>query len=284
MKMSLYDTEPEAPTFWQTFFKVMQWVAVIVLIGLVLGIALYFTVPYVQKRYIQPVEDNTIKLQQLDVVMAQVSQLHNQDLEQMQSRIDQVDQANQDSAADLKAIQLRLSAVETAQAQQAESGEMVALEADIENLQTQLDAIQEDQTLVAGQIIALVTPISQASSQIESALAAGVQSYLDQQLVRLMVIVTRARFNLVEGNISLASSDLQAAVDAFEDLQENVTDEQKAYLSAVIEKLEAALGELPDSPLAAADQLEAAWQLLVAGLPVDTSLFQFPAATPTPES
>ena len=110
------------------------------------------------------------------------------------------------------------------------------------------------------------------------------QSYLDQQLVRLMVMVTRARFNLVEGNISLASSDLQAAVDAFEDLQENVTDEQKAYLAAVIEKLEAALEELPDSPLAAADQLEAAWQLLVAGLPVDTSLFQFPAATPTPES
>jgi hypothetical protein len=50
-----------------------------------------------------------------------------------------------------------------------------------------------------------------------------------------------------------------------------------------VDRLDAALEALPASPVAAADELEGAWQLLVAGLPEESLTAAESEATPVPE-
>jgi len=59
---------------------------------------------------------------------------------------------------------------------------------------------------------------------------------------------------------------------------------QTAYLGEIAAVLEQTLANLPAAPLAAADNLESAWQMLAVGLPVEGSAAanQEEAQTPTP--
>jgi hypothetical protein len=43
-------------------------------------------------------------------------------------------------------------------------------------------------------------------------------------------------------------------------------------MAAIVARLDAALDNLPDTPVAAADELDGAWQLLLAGLPTEPEI------------
>jgi hypothetical protein len=92
--------------------------------------------------------------------------------------------------------------------------------------------------------------------------------------------LTRARLVLVQNNLALAQVDLLAARRVLVALQAELPTDQAAQLAQVVDRLDAALAALPAAPVAAADELEGAWQLLVA------EMAPAPAATPaaTPEA
>ena len=79
----------------------------------------------------------------------------------------------------------------------------------------------------------------------------------------------RARLVLVQNNLGLAQVDLLAARRVLVALQVELSTEQAeqaAQIAQVVARLDAALGYLPTAPVAAADELEGAWQLLVADM------------------
>ena len=108
------------------------------------------------------------------------------------------------------------------------------------------------------------------------------------QLVKAMQLLTRARLVLVQNNLGLAQFDIQAGRRILVDLQSEVPAYQSEQLARAIARLDTALGYLPDAPVAAVDELEGAWQLLIAGLPAEPSAVPTaeatPEATPTPET
>jgi hypothetical protein len=98
------------------------------------------------------------------------------------------------------------------------------------------------------------------------------------QRLKAMQWLTRARLVLVQNNLGLAQVDLLAARRVLVALQAELPTEEGAQIAQVIVRLDAALGYLPAAPVAAADELEGAWQLLV------SDLSPAPAAVPAEET
>lgn len=66
--------------------------------------------------------------------------------------------------------------------------------------------------------------------------------------------------------------------DLLLNLEDQLRGDQAELIESAVERLEAALEDLPQRPVSAADELEGAWQLLIQGLPAPPT----PTATSSP--
>ncbi len=137
---------------------------------------------------------------------------------------------------------------------------LLALETSIEAHSaslTQLDEIQ----------LALENKIQQSQD--------GTLLELKQEVMmtRALDLLGRARLYLAQSNFGMAKEDVQSARDVLADLYRATSNE--AFGQAVA-RLDLALGNLPAFPVVASGDLEIAWQILMAGVPVN-----LPTATPT---
>ena len=94
-------------------------------------------------------------------------------------------------------------------------------------------------------------------------------------LIRAMELLSRARLFLYQSNFGLARSDVQAARDILAGMQSTAPQDKQTDLNEALFRLDLALKNLPDFPVAASDDLDIAWQILMDGYPVA------PTATPT---
>ncbi len=170
------------------------------------------------------------------------------------------------------------------------------LEFQIMALQTQLATLEAGQT-------------SQSNSQAESASAiqtlAAVQATHSGQIAALenadaqrndtltdltyqtnllqaMELLSRARLFLYQSNYGLARMDVQAARDILAQLQTTAPASKQTDLSEALFRLDLALKNLPDFPVAASDDLDIAWQILLEGYPVAPTVTPSPLSSFTP--
>ena len=224
---------------------------VLLLLGAV-GVGLYFGLPLLYQRYIVPVQENTAELQQL--------------------RHRQVE--SEQAIADLQA---RLTVLETQQAAQAQA--LTLLDTRLTDSETE---------------IAAHTKRLASLEEMQSALKAqnqAVAAELERQVVLMKAteLLSRARLYLYQSNFGLARQDVQAARDLLAGIRPDAPDTLAADLDAVFLRLDLALPNLPDFPVAASDDLDIAWQILIGGLPAPqptASATPVPdvTSTPTPQS
>jgi hypothetical protein len=95
---------------------------------------------------------------------------------------------------------------------------------------------------------------------------------LDRQidLLKGMELLSRARLFMYESNFGLARQDVQIARDLLAKIQPDAPRPLADELEAVVERLDMTLSNLPDFPVAASDDLDIAWQILLSGLPQAT--------------
>jgi len=96
-------------------------------------------------------------------------------------------------------------------------------------------------------------------------------------LLRAMELLSRARTFLYQSNFGLARLDVQAARDVLAEMQSSAPESKQKDLQEALFRLDLALKNLPDFPVAASDDLDIAWQVLLDGYPVVS-----PTQTPTP--
>jgi uncharacterized coiled-coil protein SlyX len=230
-----------ARRFLDGLLKLVSWVIILTVIG---G-GLYFGLPLLYQRYIQPVQENT----------AELKELRQQQIQSEQTIAD---------------LQSRLTEMETQQAQQAES--LTALNGRVPNIEKDIEAHTE--TLGA---LEKMQETLQAQNDASSA-----ELKRQVNLVKSMELLSRARLFMYQSNFGLAEQDVQSAHELLAmirpDAPESLTDE----LDAVLLRLDLVLSNLPNFPVTASNDLDVAWQLLLGKVPTSQPTITTPTLTPMP--
>ena len=252
---------PTGPTFGQRvgrFFAALLRLVIFLIVLAALAAGLYFALPLIYQNYILPVQENTAQLTQLKTRLAQ-------------------------NEITIAGLQTKLDAAQTAQAQQAQS---------ISDLDGKVQKIEEQ--------IAARTQSLAALEQAQSALQAqndATDAEVERQinLMKSMELLSRARLFMYQSNYGLARIDVLTARDLLAKVQPTAPADFTDDLAEVIYRLDLTLANLPAFPVAASDDLDIAWQILLGGLPqpqavpvTATPASETPApevtATPTPSA
>ena len=201
----------------RSFFVALLKLIMLAILFVSIGAMFYYGLPYIQRTFIAPVEQNTAQIQTME---AEIETLQTQ-LDEMNSRVS-------------------------------------ALEGSVEAHTASIEKLEEMQTSLEAQL-----------SENQDAVLLELKQEI--MFTRVLDVLARARLYLAQSNFGLAKADVQTARDLLAELNAEKKDE---VLTKAIERIDLALGNLPDFPVVASGDLEIAWQILVSG--------NAPAATATP--
>jgi hypothetical protein len=240
---------PARPSFGQRvrrFFDfLLRLIATLIILG-VIGLGLYYGLPLLYQKYVVPVEQNTAGLTELQSQQKQTAQ-------------------------ELADLQDRLKALEAGQKQDAEA--LSELDGRVGDLETQIAAHTKS-------LAALERMQSELQEQ-DKATSAELQRQIN--VLKAMELLSRARLFMYQSNFGLARQDIQIARDLLAEVQKDDPKDSAADLEAVVRRLDLVLSDLPNFPVAARDDLDIAWQILLGGLPqAGPTLGPTPAPTMTP--
>lgn len=228
------------------FFRALVRLILIVLVIGGIGAAIYYGVPYLQRTFVTPVEQNSARVAELESEVAslqgQLDEIKGQ-LTELSNQVNGVNAQIEDTAARIEALDQSIEA-HTASLKQLE----------------EMDA-------------ALATRIQQTNDLTLLALKNEVA------LTRVLDLLARARLYLSQSNFGLAKADVQSARDLLSELQASAPDDAHAQ---AVERLDLALDNLPEFPVIASGDLEIAWQILMTGEALPTSTPE-PASTSQPD-
>jgi chromosome segregation ATPase len=312
--MSTQYSEPQEPSFWKKLWRFLWTLLLIVLVVATIGAAVYFMAPFVYQEYIEPVQEHSFQLDMLAEQAQQLDDRHTDRMNAIGNRLDELELQNDKYKEGFAGLEERISLVETTQTGQLDAIKtleplltaMEDIEKLLESIQSEIGDIQnlrsgmkEDiKDLQKGQSDLekgqdeLGFSVEEIQVQLELLLSESAQTQQEVQLIKVMELITRARYNLVQGNLSLARADIQSGRDIISEIQKEAQSFQVETLVEIATRLDTAQANLPGSPLSAADQLEAAWQMLIVGLPEkpeetpepEVTITPTPTPTPTPTS
>lgn len=155
-------------------------------------------------------------------------------------------------------------------------------EIQLADLQTRLATLEAGQTPQSDSI-------TQLDSRVQTLEGADVQRNetlveltYQSDLIRAMELLSRARLFLYQSNFGLARSDAQAARDVLAEMQVSAPETKQTDLTEAIFRVDLVIKNLPDFPVAASDDLDIAWQILMDGYPVPATATPTPVATLPP--
>ena len=252
--VDISETPPvsSGPTFGQRvrrLFEVLLRLISWVIIFTVFAAGLYYVVPMLYQRFVVPVEQNTVQVTELHTQQEQLKQ----QLAELQQQLLTLDTAQSENKQSISELDERIGHVETS----------------IESHTKSLAALEKMQ--------------SQLQEQNEST-AFELERQID--LMKSMELLSRARLYMYQSNFGLAKVDVQVARDLLTDVQRTADTPLANDLDAVILRLDLVLSNLPNFPVAASDDLDIAWQILITGMPpVNTDATAVPpdAVSSTPD-
>ena len=304
--MTTQNQVPEKPSFgrqlWLAFKRLVLFVFRVLLIVLIIaavGAAIYFGGPVLVDEYLlKDVRQNSTKIDAIDAQLTSESERINQELEDLQTRIDALEIQGDTDVQTIDNLKVQIAAAESTLLEQAPTLEnIVDLGTDLELLSTALAALDEKVSTIEVLLDDVFIGATTTNESIES-LQTEVETLnalleardtvdtlrQDLTLLKVMELITRARVSIGQENTGLAKDDLQAAQDLLTDLRSEVTAEQASYLDDISQRLSLASKNLTESQNLVDADLEVAWQLLLQGLPDTSPAGEEAEQTPTPES
>lgn len=292
-------------------------------VGVAIGVGIYFGIRLLYNEYQALTRDFDSRITALETSQVQTDQLVTDRFSNYQTRVETLEIQGDNQKDSLTDLESRLDSLDEFRSYQATvvpgqqeailnmQETILALQAEVSLVQTNLETLQNSLSGFQEDIIALETntrnleeTLQDKQSADQDALQAMSDITLDtgKRMAALehkmtflvaMELMTRSRLNLVQGNYTLAQSDLEAASLLLTALQEELPPFQAAYVSSIVDAIDDLLTYLPGAPLTAADKLESVWQLLAAGLPdeegsINTTTDEStpsptPTLTPTPK-
>jgi chromosome segregation ATPase len=282
-----------------------------------LGAALYYGAPVLIDEYLlKDVKLNSSKIQEIDSEFSTSSEFFSERLKDLQTRLETLELQRDADAQLLGDLQVQLDAAEAALQEQGVSLESLdAVQTSLDEFSTTIASLEERITSYEVELGTFQDEVGALSQSLDKhqgeyeALKDQVEARdtvdtlrQDLELLKIMELVTRVRVSIGQENIGLAKDDLQVAQVLLTGLSVEVTAGQAEYLADISRRLNLAEENLTDAPELVSGDLEAAWQLLLQGLPEaseqgvgitptptgtmesETEVDQSPTPTPTPGS
>jgi len=214
----------------------------VLVVGLGLGLAVYFGVPAVYRKYVEPVQANTERLAEVEAALAAYQEQSRGDRAALDARLAQIEGQLARQTEALAGLQSEVSA----HADRLE---------DLSEIPERLEALETDVEDTATALAALEASLADAESPAQS---------LGRRLemIRALEALTRARLWLIQDNLGLAADDIEFASEILAQVAEEAPEEEAAALASILDRLELAIGHLPGSAVVASDDLEIAWRQL----------------------
>ena len=280
-----------------SFIKILVRLLIIIILVAAIVAVIFFAAPRLYSRYISPLQVDINSLEDTATSQEIFNQQLSERMDTLQKRVFLLETQGDNSKQTFSEFDVRLADIEeqldtneiafqrietTASAQIQElEGTLEDMQAEIDAQAIQITALESDLAALDGNIVELIS-LYEAENAPVSALRR------ELQLVKAMELLTRATFALAENNLGLALDDIQTAHTILIELQPLVPDYQQEALTAIIERLDKTISNLPNNPVLAAIDIEIAWQLLRMGLPDEPALNsdaeEVPGGSPTPEA
>ena len=277
--MDTSPTTPQQPGFFSRLLRFLNRLILAGLIGTVLGVAIFYGVPLLYRQFIQPVQDHTQQIQDLQANQDSIESSSVERLATLTARLETIElqsDANKSAISELETLQMlqatteaNLTALQTSVIEHQSAS--ATLEASLLDFQENADSALTSLNLS-------LDSLEQRIDDLESAQDGNVSTseMLQQlQILRSMQLLLRAEFYLAQDNYGLAVQDIQVAIEILREISPNLSDDKADAANNVISYLESALADLPTAPVVASNLLSTSWQILLAYL-------QTPVATPNP--
>jgi TolA-binding protein len=260
------------------FVRALITLLVIILVIGLLAAAVIYGGPALYRQYVAPIQNNLAQLQNDQAQQQQTNQQLSQRMDSLQSRITDLESQNDSDKQTLSELQAQITSLASTQqsSQQAWQSTLAASNSELDQLNNNLAALATQSANLQQKIANTDSNLSYLATAVQSDNLPVAVLRRELQLVKAMEYLTRARISLIANNAGSAQSDIQAAHDLLAALESLVPGYQTSALQAVVNRLDLALGNLPDSPVLASDDLEIAWQLLQKGLPEEAGLTPVP--------
>ena len=218
--------------------RVIAWLVVLVILAGAVYAGIRWGLPYINEKYIKPVENNT----------ANISDLASQ------------------QSVEVKRL----------------DGDIIALRDRVTELEKRADAVDaslksHDKTLA--QLDAMQKLLSQQMADQKTDMLAELDTQIS--LTRAIELLSRARLYLSENNNGLAEEDVRNCRDLLYTMLDKIPTDQVGAMKEVIGRLDMALQKLPNYPVVAVYDVDAAWQYLVDGLPKVPEQLTTPVVLPS---
>jgi tetratricopeptide (TPR) repeat protein len=254
---------------------------IVLAIGLGVGIyyAFAYALPALQRRYIQPVEENTERLDQLAAQQEQRGQL----LGTYQARLADLETQNDSYKATITMLESWQADHDTALATQALAlATLKPLPETVSTLDAASAVMQSELETIAADVEANAEELKALSVEDEDRTERIAQIEQDLEILEVMEFITRARLYLSQGNFEQADANIEASLDVLAALDVAELPEQEGKYAQASTQLEEALEALPDNPVAATDRVDGAWQILVRATESESTPVS-PTQTATPQ-
>jgi len=307
------DEQAPKPSCFARLLGVLLRLVFAIVVGLFLGAGLYFGFQAVYNQFLSPVQQHTLRLDALELQQQQSIEAQTQRLQSLVSRLETIEAQSDQVKDSLSITANKLDHIQTLQETQDTlikelqsqlEVQEAALKVAKQNLQDQSEQIQADRSAALAEFEELATKLqaiqTEAATTADTLLenkaafnALQIQVAQQTQLLAAMELLTRARLNLAQGNLSLARLDIEAARAVILEIRTHESADQADFFAETLTHLDRAGEFLPLNPVGASDEVEAAWQLLQESLALkpETPLLTgtpsaaatlTPAPTPTP--
>ncbi|GAB4520971.1 MAG: hypothetical protein Fur0018_01050 [Anaerolineales bacterium] len=260
---------------WAAFVVLLRGVFLLVIM-LAFGLLLYWSLPRIYTNFIQPVQEHSAQIEDLQTQQDQLAQQlieQNATLGERIQTLETQNDLNRQTIANLNAQIEALNAElqKTVAAQETSAGRILTLRQYVESLDKSLQPWEARFSALEQQITTQQEGLTLLSNYLMSTEAPLTTLYREVQLVKAMQLLTRSRVSIELGDTGLARQDVQAAYDLLAALRPIVFGDQTPALEAILTRIELTLNDFDAAPSLVPNDLENAWQLLLAGLP-DNSL------------
>lgn len=231
------------------FFRAVLRLIIVVLAGVILAGLVYMGFVLIYQQAILPARENAARLSLLETQQAGQNEQFSQRLEKIQQQITELGNQMLVIQDDQAALKREMEFVQsTQQAYPLQLKRLDDLEkkvSEIQKLSQQALKLAEEnqQTLQSGELLKTVE--------------------YQLTVLKSALLIQRARVYLSQANFGLAREEIRAARQLLVELEQIAAEEQKAELVAWIGRLDSALVNLPERPVMAANDLQAAENLIL---------------------